>query len=118
MVYASGSLALAALEYLVHVDPENAPSDLIALTIEVPESSDIETVPVSDLPSGWEKASDIAACKTIGDKWLASGKSLVLRVPSAPVPSEYNYLINPAVAGMSKVRVTGKRRFTFDPRLA
>jgi len=117
MIYTSGTLALAALEYLVHVEPENAPDDLIALTIEIPDSADIETLSVNRLPSGWHKTTDVAACKVSGDKWLASGRSLVLRVPSAPIPSEYNYLINPAVAAMSSVKLAQKRRFSFDPRL-
>ena len=117
MIYTSGTLALAALEYLVHVEPENAPDDLIALTIEIPDSADIETLSANRLPFGWHKTTDVAACKASGDKWLASGRSLVLRVPSAPIPSEYNYLINPAVAAMSSVKLAQKRRFTFDPRL-
>ncbi len=118
MIYTSGSLALAALEYLVHVAPENAPNDLIALTIEFPETSGIEIVSVDDLPKAWEKTADSTTCKKVGDKWLTSAKTLILRVPSAPIPSEHNYLINPAVDGMSKVKLVSKRRFTFDPRLA
>lgn len=117
MIYASGTLALAALEYLVHVEAETAPDDLIALTVDLPNTLKIEVVPVNDLPSGWEIGTDDAGCKSIGDEWLASGRSLVLRVPSAPIPAEFNYLINPAAAGMDTVKVAGRRPFRFDPRL-
>lgn len=117
MIYASGTLALAALEYLVHLEAVTAPDDLVALTIEIPERPAFEVVSVDDLPPGWEKGTDVAACMSIGDTWLAFRSSLVLRVPSAPVPSEYNYLINPAVPTFSKVRLTARRTFTFDPRL-
>lgn len=116
MIYTSGTLALAALEYLVHVEPENAPDDLVALTIEIPEASSVRVVTTDELPLHWERATDIGACKAIGDKWLVRSKGLVLQVPSAPVPSEHNYLINPAVEAMSLVKIVGKRRFVFDPR--
>lgn len=117
MIYTSGTLALSALEYLVHVEAETAPDDLIALTIHLPDTVAIEVVQANDLPSGWETGTDSAGCKAIGDEWLASARGLVLRVPSAPIPSEHNYLINPAAAGMARVKVTARRSFTFDPRL-
>ncbi len=117
MIYTSGTLALAALEYLVHVEAETAPDDLIALTIHIPDKLKIEVVSVDDLPSEWATGADGARSKAIGDKWLASGRGLVLRVPSAPIPSEHNYVINPAVAAMTSVRVAGRRPFRFDPRL-
>ena len=36
MVHAASTLALAALEYLVHVDPEDVPFDLVAMELAVP----------------------------------------------------------------------------------
>lgn len=117
LIYTSGTLALAALEYLVHVEPENAPDDLVALTIEIPETAKIKVVTTGELPLHWEKTTDLAACKAVGDKWLARARGLVLQVPSAPIPTEYNYLINPIAEGRSLVKVIRKRRFMFDPRL-
>jgi hypothetical protein len=45
------------------------------------------------------------------------GRTLVLRVPSAPVPEEMNVLLNPRHSGMRRVRILAERRFFFDPRL-
>lgn len=117
LIYTSGTLALAALEYLVHVEPENAPDDLVALTIEIPETANIKVVTTGELPPQWQRTTDVTACKAIGDKWLARGSGLVLQVPSAPIPTEYNYLINPIAKGRSLVKLIAKRRFKFDPRL-
>jgi RES domain-containing protein len=117
VVYASATLSLAALEYLIHVEPEDAPADLIALTIEVPDDSPMESVEASALPSGWEKVAEPPPCKDIGDRWVSSGASLLLRVPAAPVPEEMNLLLNPEHRDARRVRIVADRPFFFDPRL-
>jgi RES domain-containing protein len=117
VVYTAGTLSLAAIEYLVHIDPGDAPNDLIATTLEVPDDVMREIVKVADLPSGWNRKPLHSACRVAGDDWLLRGKTLVLQVPSAPIAGESNYLFNPAHAAMSRVRVAGKRPFVFDPRL-
>jgi RES domain-containing protein len=116
-VYTSESLALAALEYLVHVPADLAPTDLLAITIELPDDIGIELVDVSKLPARWYDYSGSAACLDRGDAWLAEGASAVLKVPAAPVPQENNFLISPAHADARRVRVLAKRPFRFDPRL-
>jgi RES domain-containing protein len=117
VVYASTTLALAALEYLIHVSPATAPSDLVALTIELPDDEPIERVESSDLPRGWARELESEACQAIGDAWADSVRSLVLLVPAAPVPEELNVLINPKHAAMASVRIVSERPFSFDPRL-
>ena len=117
VVYASSALSLAALEYLVHLDPADAPDDLVALTIDVPDDAPSEGVNAADLPAGWAQSPEAAACRAIGDRWAADGRTLVLRVPSAPVPEEWNVLLNPRHPEMSRVRVVAERAFGFDPRL-
>ena len=117
IVYTAGSLALAALEYLVHVDPEDVPGDLVALTIEIPDEIDPVVVSDGTLPGGWEQLADHPACKEAGDKWRQTGATLVLQVLAAPIPQESNYLLNPTHDEMRKVKVIHKRPFSFDPRL-
>jgi RES domain-containing protein len=116
-VYASGTLSLAAIEYLIHIDPADVPGDLVALAIEVPDDVEVEVVEAKDLPSSWERTVEHPACRKAGDTWLRNGKALVLQVPSAPIPGEVNFLLNPAHPAMPKVKIAGKRRFAFDPRI-
>lgn len=117
VVYASTSLALAALEYLIHVDPTDVPADLVALTIHVPDDAAAERVVAVDLPAGWEQVAEPQACKDAGDAWLEAARTLVLRVPSAPIPEEENVLLNVRHAAAGRVRVVAERAFFFDPRL-
>lgn len=53
----------------------------------------------------------------IGDKWIQSHQSLVLKVPSIILPEEFNYLINPLHKDFNKVRIENISVFDFDKRL-
>lgn len=117
VVYTSTSLALAALEYLVHLDPEDVPADLMAQTIEIPDNIDLETVDLALLPAGWERVPEPPACKAIGDAWVNAARVLALRVPAAPVPEERNVLLNLRHPGAAQVSIVSERRFFYDPRL-
>ncbi len=117
MVYTSATLALAALEYLVHVDIEDVPDDLFAMSIELPDDAPTQIVTREELPDDWYRIPDHPACVSIGDAWVAEGTALVLRVPSAVVPEDSNLLINPTHPQSSDVLVKSVRPFAFDPRL-
>ena len=117
VVYTSSTLALAALEFLVHVDIEDVPNDLVALGLEVPDDAGVKIVVVNDLPGDWIQLPDHPACARIGDEWAAEGTALLLRVPSAVVPEESNLLINPDHPRAGDVVVASVRPFAFDSRL-
>lgn len=117
VIYTSSSAALAALELLVHLDPAEAPSDLVLMTIEVPESIARTRIDPAALPQQWTARATPARCREIGTDWLAAGDSCVLEVPAAPMPEEFNVLLNPAHPDFARVRVVAERPFEFDPRL-
>jgi len=117
VVYTSGTLALAAIEYLIHIDPSDVPGDLLALTIEFPDALAISSVDIADLPVGWEQPTDLVACQAIGDGWIKASTSPVLRVPSAAVREEFNYLLNPRHASAGDFANVAERPFGYDPRL-
>ncbi|MGH7586966.1 MAG: RES family NAD+ phosphorylase [Gemmatimonadota bacterium] len=117
VVYTSSTLSLATLEYLAHIDPEDIPDDLMAVTVEVPDRLPIEEVRLGDLPADWNRVFDHPRCVALGDEWIATSRSLGLRVPSALVPEEWNLLLNPAHSEAREVRIIGKRPFAFDRRL-
>lgn len=116
-VYTSSTLALAALEYLIHVDIEDVPDDLVAMAVEVPDDAAVASVTVDDLPGDWNRTPDHPACAKIGDAWVADGTALLLRVPSALVPEEWNVLVNPRHPRAGDMAVMSVRPFAFDPRL-
>ena len=117
IVYASATLSLAALEVLVHVNRAYAPPDLVAVEIEIPASLELERVSLSRLPAEWNAHPAPAAVQELGTRWAASRRSPVLAVPSAVIPREANYLLNPAHPRFGRVRIVGHAPFSFDSRL-
>jgi RES domain-containing protein len=116
-VYAATSRALAALEYLVHVEPADVPGDLILLTIELPDDVRREEVDPATLPVGWNQVAGHPACQDRGDAWLAAGASAALEAPSAPIPEERNVIVNSRHPESVRVVEVDRRPFVFDPRL-
>ncbi|HEX8318876.1 RES family NAD+ phosphorylase [Longimicrobium sp.] len=117
VVYLSSNLSLAALEYLVHIDIEDAPTDLVALKVEVPDTAPAEEIETETLPDDWFNVADHPTCVELGDSWVERGDSLLLRVPSALIRVESNVLLNPRHADAGNVRVLSSTPFAFDPRL-
>ena len=58
-----------------------------------------------------------AHLQTLGSDWLASRCSAVLAVPSAVIPDELNYLLNPQHPDFSKIEIGEARAFVTDLRL-
>jgi RES domain-containing protein len=117
VVYASSTLALAALEFLTHLDSSEAPQDLIAIRIAIPDDLPVTEVRLRTLPAHWHRYPAPDACRVAGDVWLAARKTAILRVPAAPVPEEWNILLNPQHPEFHRIKQSAERRFHFDPRL-
>jgi RES domain-containing protein len=98
-VYASTHLSLAALEYLVHVSPATAPSDLMSIEIDVSGLA-VEAWDRASLPPGWDADPAPATTQKRGSAWAGMRSAPLLRVPSALLPAamdphEANVLLNP-----------------------
>ena len=119
VIYASATLSLAALEYLVHVEPLLAPSDLVAIEIEIPDDRHAGAqVDPSQFPAGdWQQYPAPEWQAELGDMWIEDATFLWLAVPSVIVPQEYNVLINPRHSRSDEVRVVSTHPFGFDQRL-
>jgi RES domain-containing protein len=118
MVYTAQTRALALLELAVHLDlTEDLPTDRYFVEIEIPDQLQISEIKVEDLPSGWNENPPNTQTRRIGDKFVADGHAVVLRVPSSIIPMEYNYLINPRHPDSAGIRVISSEELHFDPRL-
>lgn len=116
VVYLASSSSLAVLEVLVHLQPLLLPDDYCRMEVEVPDNL-IESVTIDELPAAWRDISPPQTLTRFGDSFIKEGKYLLLKVPSSIVPSEYNYLLNPAHPGMNKVKLLTREPFDFDSRL-
>lgn len=117
VVYASESLALCALELLVHLDTDLLPEDLTAFELEASEDIGSESISESQLPASWRESVSCNTCRTLGDAWLETARSAILAVPAAVVFHGTNYLINTLHPDAKRIRVVRKEPFRLDPRL-
>jgi len=117
VVYASATLSLAALEYLVNVDASAVPEDLVSIFADIPKEVPTANVEVGDLPDDWRRYPAPESLRDIGTTWVERGREAVLSVPSAVVPSERNYLVNPKHSAFARIRIGRPQPFSLDPRL-
>ena len=117
IVYTSESLALSSLELLAHLEREVLPPDLVQLEIEIPGTLDIRRIVADELPGDWRTYPAPDVLQQIGDEWLEEKQTAVLEVPSALIPTERNFLINPLHPESKGVAIIGTARFAYDPRL-
>ncbi len=116
MVYASSSLALAAVETFVNLEPNLRPPDLVFIEGEIPDSLEIARLDLKDLPGNWHKTRDDSLHR-FGDEWVKAGKTVALLVPSAAIRGEWNVLLNPAHKNYSKIKFEEPKAFAFDARM-
>lgn len=112
VIYAAGSLSLAMLERLVQ---RRNLGDTVMVEADVPDDLAIEDL-LDQPPPNWRALGSPEAAAA-GGAWVASGRTSLLRVPSALVPREANYLVNPAHPDTSRIRVSAPVALEWDARL-
>ena len=114
MLYTSQSIALCVTEIAVHVPLGILPKDYQLIHIEIRDEDFLE---VKRLPKDWQTFPHSNSTQLIGDKFLKEQKFLVLKVPSATVQGEFNYLINPRHKNFNQIKIVKIENFNFDERL-
>jgi len=115
MVYTAGSQSLAMLEMLVQDEPLRANYMMIAANL--PDTLIIEHIDANQLPTDWRALATRQQLQTIGSDWATRRNSPVLAVPSAVIPAETNYLINPAHPSFVEIGIGIAQPFITDLRL-
>jgi RES domain-containing protein len=110
-IYTADSVSLCALEVIAN-DADLA-EDYMCISIEVPDDLSIMS---ASPPTGWDSHPYIAATQDIGTNWARRLVTAVLSVPSAVIPRERNYILNPAHPDFSRISFSAEP-FTFDERL-
>lgn len=116
MVYCSESLALAALEILVHMQPIIPPIRFCAFRATWPARW-TQRIEERDLPRGWDAQPAGSGSRQIGDQWVRRGEFAVLALPSVIVPLERTFLLNPQHSSFGKFQIEELGPFRLDQRL-
>jgi RES domain-containing protein len=117
VVYASQSLSLAVLEYLVNLPISDLPGDLVSIQIEIPDDLPRADITIKALPDNWRTYPSVEELKDIGTDWARQAATPILVVPSVVIPSELNYLVNPAHPLSDAIKIVSVDAFALDTRL-
>lgn len=116
VAFASESLSLAVLEILVHLQNSSPLASYVVYTVDFSEDL-VQELELNMLPRNWRSFPAPPQTKGIGGAWIKSNSSVLLRVPSAIVTHEHNFLINPAHHDFPKLIFRGPLPFDVDNRV-
>ncbi len=116
MIYLAESRALAGMEILVHIEDVSLLSAMAWVAIPA-EFGDALIGETPRLPRDWRAIPAAQGTRRLGDRWLESNASVVLRVPSVTIQGEFNYIVNPRHPDYARLHIGHPEPFHFDARL-
>ena len=117
LAYTSEHQSLAMLEYFVHLDKDDPPSDLVLAVAEIPEDVTRQSLDFAEVPVNWRAGSAPPELTRFGDEFVSAATSCVLSVPSVLAPHENNCLINPAHREFRRIVVRQLEPLNYDERM-
>jgi RES domain-containing protein len=116
IAYTAEHLSLAMIEYFVHIEANDPPKDLVVVAADIPDTVSRVVLPRESLPSNWRQVPAPTALAAIGNAFATERKSALLVLPSALVPSESNWLVNPLHPEFTDIQVNPAEPFHYDAR--
>lgn len=116
IVYTAESRALALLEVLAGLRSVQ-PIDAYVLISATFDDSIVTAPNLQNLPNDWSQSPPQASTQRIGDEWVQQRRSAILKVPSAIVPQEYNYLVNRDHPDFGHIEIGAPQEIAIDSRL-
>ena len=117
VIYTSSSVALACLENILRRSGSGFSKDFRTIFYEIPDDIIIEEVFIKFLNADWRLHKSYPYCQTIGNKWYDKKNTLILKVPSAIIPDEFNYVIKTTAAAINLIKIIDDKPFMPDVRL-
>ena len=103
------------LEMLVQDEPLRA--RYVMIPARIPKPIKIEKIKSEKLPADWRDMGAREQLQIIGGGWAKRQACAVLAVPSASIPAEMNYLLNPLHLDFKKIVIGKPEHFITDLRL-
>lgn len=117
VIYTAESIPLAFLENMIRRKGVGFNQDFKTMIIEIPDTLAITEVNAASLPAGWRNFTDYMHCQAIGNKWYDKGDTPVLKVPSAMLPDNFNYVINATHPDFKKIALLKTTDLVPDERI-
>lgn len=115
VVYTAESQSLALLELMVQDGPLRA--RYVLIPAQLPQDMSETRIAVEQLPPDWRTLGARDVLQAMSSEWLRAEKTAVLSVPSAVVPAERNYLLNPRHRDFVRMELGEPQSLETDTRL-
>ncbi|WP_114783101.1 RES family NAD+ phosphorylase [Botryobacter ruber] len=117
VIYAGSNRSLCSLENMVHKMGQGVlGSRFMMMVLELPDDLLQTTISLHQLPTDWKLASSYSLTQPLGSAWYEAAETPLLKVPSAVVPTEHNYVINARHPDFTKIKIKAREPFTYDYR--
>ena len=117
IIYTAHGRCLAMAEVVVHLSLATLPKGFKMTTILIPDEIEIHELDATKLPVGWNVFPEIPDTQLIGDNFIKAMSHAVMKVPSAVVKGDFNFLLNPFHADFNKIKISSQEDFPFDKRI-
>lgn len=117
MIYSAESRALTMAEVVVHLTIATLPSDYVMIEINIPDDISFLEIKADKLLENWNIHPPSVNTQKMGDGFIDSLEACILKVPSAVVQGDCNYLINPYHKEFKKIKIYDVDDFPFDKRI-
>lgn len=117
MIYTAQSRALACLENVVHRNSNGLQKSFRVMQIFVPDDMVLQEIKETDLMPRWKEFDEMPYTQSLGDQWACEAKSAIIKVPSAIISGDSNFLLNPGHKDYRKIKIIRTEPFEFDDRI-
>ncbi len=115
VLYTAENISLAVLEIIVNAERRFIPPTYQLLKLSVPDNIGLTSILKDKLKQQWKD--DFEYTQWMGTEFIKQNKHLIMKVPSAVVDEEHNFLFNPLHSDFKKLKITSISGFQFDHRL-
>lgn len=117
VIYCSENISLCALELLAHTNGIRPAGEFKIMEIEISNQLNVKTIDATRLPENWHQLQSYALTQNIGSEWYESKHTLLMKIPSAIIQSEFNFIINTQHPDFTKsVKLIDVKDFFWDNR--
>ena len=119
VIYTGSTRSLSTLELVVRRSSIAPDNNYKVMVISIADGDYLfKQIHINELVENWRTLAAYSTLQEIGSKWYISQGSLILKVPSAVIPYEYNYIINSEHPDFTKcVRKVRVEDYFWDKRL-
>jgi RES domain-containing protein len=118
VIYAASSRSLATLELTVHRTGIITKLPYRVMVLSVPDQDHfVHQIKIGTLPENWRTIAAYSKLQQLGSQWYRDKSSLLLKIPSAVIPMEYNYILNTLHPDFEMVKLVRTEPYFWDDRL-